>query len=123
MSILRAQTRKLTLSSDVDLREVAALLPDSVTGADVGAVTSSAFAIALEGKFSSLEQACPAFNGGGDSEERHAALASFVNAQSEEELAVLVTMRDLVEAARRLVPSVSAADHRRYEELRVAYET
>lgn len=53
--ILKAQTRKFILEESVDLRRVAALLPDKVTGADIGAVCSTAYSKALERKLCQLK--------------------------------------------------------------------
>jgi len=54
--ILQAQTRKFQLAVDVDLVRVAAALPENVTGADIGAVTSAAFSNALQRKLADLRQ-------------------------------------------------------------------
>jgi SpoVK/Ycf46/Vps4 family AAA+-type ATPase len=54
LQILTAQTRKFTLHADTDLEQVAAVLPDEVTGADISAVTSSAFSRALQRKLAEL---------------------------------------------------------------------
>ena len=42
-NILRAQTRKLDLDAGLDLAEVADILPDNLTGADISAAVSNAF--------------------------------------------------------------------------------
>ena len=56
MQILTAQTRKFALEADVDLRCVAQALPDNVTGADIGAVSTTAYGFALERKLLQLRQ-------------------------------------------------------------------
>ena len=49
-AILRAQTRKFVLAEKVNLAEIAAKLPDAVTGADISAVSATAFEKALQRK-------------------------------------------------------------------------
>jgi ATP-dependent 26S proteasome regulatory subunit len=46
-SILRALSRKFALGDDVKLQEIAQALPHTVTGADLGSLTSQAFSRAL----------------------------------------------------------------------------
>jgi peroxin-6 len=50
LQILKAQTRKFVIGIDVNLEDIARCLPDTVTGADIGALSSSAYAKALERK-------------------------------------------------------------------------
>ena len=47
LGVLRAQTRRLPLASDVDLVSIASSLPPFVSGADMSAVVAAAFAAAL----------------------------------------------------------------------------
>ena len=54
--ILQAQTRKISLDRGVDLHEIARMMPNTATGADVGAVVSSAYSHARAVKLSCLKR-------------------------------------------------------------------
>lgn len=51
---MTAQTRKFVLHADVDLRATAEALPGNITGADIGAVSTTAYGYALERKLAEL---------------------------------------------------------------------
>lgn len=108
----------------MDLRSIAASLPERVTGADIGAVTSQAFSHALETKLSGLEH--EALSHYQSSKElivdKNVAIASYINGLEEDELIVRVEMSDFDAAIQRFVPSVSAADYAYYENLRSLFE-
>ena len=111
------------MASDINLEAIAASLPESVTGADIGAVTSAAFTVALEKKLESLERNCLASLAADSTSNKYSELAQYVSMVDEKDLEVFVQQDDFKEAIRSFVPSVSAADHRKYEELREMYES
>jgi peroxin-6 len=149
--ILSAQTRKFKLADDADLLEIAGALPVTVTGADIGAVTSTAYSRALRRKLDELRDSapqvqstsCSSASSSSINNERPGdmnstanvstrtsvstagrapwALAAFVNSLPAEELTVFVRKEDFLEAARTLKPSVSAEELVHYEGLGAAF--
>jgi peroxin-6 len=120
-NILKAQTRNFVLAHEVDLHVVAEQLPDSTTGADIGAVVSRAFSIALERKLVQLEEEGLRILGSSAIVESNM-LASYINSLSEEQLGVFVSADDFSASISRHVPSIGAADLQHYERLRAMYE-
>jgi peroxin-6 len=119
-SILQAQTRKFQLASDVDFAYIAThCLPKNVTGADLGAVSSSAFSSALERKLHELETL--RLTQYGSSSQSSEEELDFLEAFSDDKLQVIVTQQDFIAAARSLVPSV--VDLSYYEELHATYDS
>lgn len=132
MSILRAQTRKFHLENEINLEEIAAAMPSTVTGADIGAVTSRAFNFALENKLALLETQGAYYGRDGVNEKEeleeeevpsNSRVAAYLNTLSDEELKVQVSLEDFLCAVREYVPSVSAKGHLYYEQLKEMYES
>ena len=124
LSILKAQTRKLKLSDNIDLRKIAEILPDRVTGADIGAITSQAFTHALESKLKRLEtDALRFYEEIGESIiDKNIAIASYLNNMKEEELQVVVDLGDFDVVMSTFTPSVSANDLEYYEHMKLLFE-
>lgn len=126
-SILKAQTRKFSLAEDVDFEDIVTrLLPENVTGADIGAISSSAYSHALTRKLRELDARIRAT---GDSHpvaiESEYDVTSrgidFLESLPEEELDVIVCHDDFVQASAQLVPSV--VDLGYYEQLYMRYDS
>lgn len=100
LEILRAQTRRMQLSADVDLENVVTCLPDSVTGADIFALCEKATGMALDRAVDEIE----------------------TDGADEETVSLQVNQDQLIQAASSLVPSVSAQELQRYEQLRRSIE-
>eukprot|EP01041_Mallomonas_annulata_P008962 gene8962-18548_t len=118
---LSAQTRKFNLAIDVDLQEIARALPDPCTGADIGAVASSAFARALERTIQALHDNMLS---GGDPEGRERqdddfwGMSQYINTVKDDQaLTVLVTQNDLLVSAQSQKPSVTSSELAHYEKL------
>ena len=103
------------MAADVDLLPVALALPENVTGADIGAVTSTAYGAALERKLAELKmraeaairttaQCIPSIEE--DFQPDDWAIRSYINQLPDKELDVEVTQQDLVAAASNCRPSV-----------------
>lgn len=143
IQILQAQTRKFTLADDVDLEEIAKILPNSVTGAEIGGVTSAAFSKAMEEKIKSLTELAiksiredevllnessiinmnhqnevkkDLFN---DFPVESWKIRSYINNLADEMLIVRVKQRDLIDSAREMRPS--NVDLKYYESLDQQY--
>jgi peroxin-6 len=106
------------------LVSVAHSLPSNATGADIGALTTKAFSVALERQLKRLEDdALSHVNVTSMTmEQRNLVIASYVNRVEEEVLQVKVTEQDFIQATVDFVPSISAVDLERYERLRTQYE-
>ena len=136
LQILRAQTRKFALSPECDLTIVAEALPLNVTGADIGAVTSTAYGTALKRKLVELRRqareylrgSSGASSSSGDittnaaaevKEPDDHAVQSYINQLDAQELSIVVEQSDLLHAARQIQPSV--VDLAYYESLGDVY--
>ncbi|XP_063233830.1 peroxisomal ATPase PEX6 [Bacillus rossius redtenbacheri] len=95
LSILRAQTRKFALDKDVDLGQVAEMLPRHLTGADIYSVCSNAWLSAVGRRIAASQSGSP-----------------------DEMSPVVVASLDFAAAARSLVPSVTPEDLAYFQELR-----
>ena len=129
-AILRAQTRKLLSScvgsqSDIiDYAAIAAAVGSNATGADLGAVVSAAYGLALERKLAELtvEAAAAAAAAAGVTLEMGAdPLAWYIAHCSEEELRVGLTGADFTAAVDGMTYSVAVTELQRYEELHRSY--
>jgi len=131
--ILAAQSRKFTLAADVDLHTVAARLPATVTGADIGAVSSSAYSKALARRLDALKARTALALAARDHASSAGAAATVKRGQSPwavaahldslpaEELVVTVTPEDFYAAAEAVKPSVSPEELAHYESLGAAF--
>ncbi|XP_037093065.1 peroxisome assembly factor 2-like [Pollicipes pollicipes] len=99
-AILRAQTRRLPLSPDVDLSAVVARLPQVVTGADVYALCEQATRAALERAVQMVER----------------------GEATQEAAPIQLLQSDLLEAAAGLAPSLGPDQLRQYQLLRQTIE-
>jgi len=144
-AILQAQTRKLYLSSDVTLMDVAKSLPDCVTGADISSVVSTAVSRARERLLKTLQAEAAAQLGhaprGGhahklenaeadtdeeegeeeENEEETWAAAAYINRLPASRLEVTLMSADFEAAVRVLRPSVTFKALEHYEALAAAY--
>ena len=102
LKVIKALTRKFTLAGDVDLQAVAAQCPPRLTGADLYALCSDAWMMALK---------------------RHVAGAKDGESEGEDEgaAAVAVGQIDFEAALVKLRPSLSERDIVRYERIRDQY--
>lgn len=134
--VLKAQTRKVLLASDVDLLEIANLLPPNVTGADIGAVSSTAYNIALQRKLDELRHDAKSkydlhkkrnthnvveqginLKGISAIQETALALSDYLENLSDTRLQVTVNASDFIFAMKLSKPSVSDAELSRWSQL------
>ena len=131
LNIMQAQTRHLNLDAGADLARLAAALPSRVTGADIGAVVSAAFAQARNRTLAALKAEAEASakakaKAKGRPEGKvlsDAALSAFVESQPAARLAVVVSAADLEAAAAAVRMTVSEEELARFEELRRQFES
>ena len=125
-NILAAQMRKFKFegnsTSQIIALEVINSIPETLTGADLSAVASGALMRALKrlcdradeqlSKESMMQEHLPSCN---------QSLESIFTEWSEDELIPTVTAKDLIEAAKDVVPSVNENDLALYEDMKVKY--
>src|SRR5271154_6116501 len=111
VNIIRALTRKLTLSPDVDLYKIAETCPFTFTGADFYALCSDA-------QLKAMTRAAEKVNGKIALYPRKVSTQWwFDHVATAEDLAWQVEMVDFEGARRELVPSVSAQEQETYRRL------
>lgn len=129
VQILKSQLRKFSLAEEVDLMQVAQLLPDSVTGADIGSVSSMALNIALSRKIEELNRKFDEImnmktlkgdNDKVDESNRDRELRRFVQKLSKGDQKVVVAYEDFQKACAQLKPTIFDGSH--YEELQQKFE-
>lgn len=102
--------------------QVAQLLPDAVTGADIGSVSSMALNIALSRKIEELNRTFDGIMNAskGDESNRDRELRRFVQKLSKGDQKVIVSYEDLQRACAQLKPTIFDGSH--YEELQQKFE-
>ncbi|KAL8304119.1 hypothetical protein RB597_004585 [Gaeumannomyces tritici] len=126
LRIMEALTRKFTLHPSVSLKAVSEKLPFTYTGADFYALCSDAMLKAVTRQASRVDAKIKVLNS-----EREAtaggrppiSTAYFFDHYAEpEDVAVMVTEHDFMEAHQELIPSVSAGELAHYEGVRATFE-
>ncbi|KAI1082750.1 peroxisomal biogenesis factor 6 [Whalleya microplaca] len=122
LKIMEALTRKFTIHPSVSLPAVAEHLPFTYTGADFYALCSDAMLKAVTRQAASVDAKIRALNA--DPETKHPiSTANFFDHHSTpEDIAVMVTEQDFLDANRELIPSVSAGELAHYETVRATFE-
>ncbi|KAK0734957.1 hypothetical protein B0T26DRAFT_631866 [Lasiosphaeria miniovina] len=142
LTIMEALTRKFTLHPSVSLRAVAEKLPFTYTGADFYALCSDAMLKAVTRQASLVDSKIRALNnsnnrnsidpnannGNGIAKSGSHATAAISTAAffdhyaTPDDVAVMVTEQDFLDAHRELIPSVSAGELAHYERVRASFE-
>ncbi|XP_043281430.1 peroxisome assembly factor 2 [Venturia canescens] len=112
LSVLRAVTRRFRLKNNGDeLEEIVDKLPKNLTGADLYAVCSDAWLLAVRRYFKNLESV--------DTDE----IAKQELAEDGCRNGVIVELEDFLDAAKNLAPSLSAAELAHYEKLGMEFSS
>ena len=135
-TILKAQTRKMNLSPDVDLTALANTMPKTYSGADLYALSTEALMLAMREKVDSLvdsvEQKREEIerNEGeaeGDSSEEEGDPENAAKGKPKEEesalAAIVVTQAHLLEAKQSAAPSITVGDLARYQAMKEQFDT
>ncbi|KAK0618244.1 hypothetical protein B0T17DRAFT_618860 [Bombardia bombarda] len=124
LTIMEALTRKFTLHPSVSLRSVAEKLPFTYTGADFYALCSDAMLKAVTRQASLVDAKIKALNSSGqDGKQQPLSTAAFFDHHATpDDIAVMVTEEDFINAHRELIPSVSAGELAHYERVRASFE-
>ncbi|EAQ93394.1 hypothetical protein CHGG_01629 [Chaetomium globosum CBS 148.51] len=125
LTIMEALTRKFTLHPSLSLRTVAESLPFTYTGADFYALCSDAMLKAVTRQASLVDNKIRTVNADLGAHNLRAPISTayfFDHLATPEDLAVMVTETDFLDAHRELVPSVSAGELAHYEHVRASFE-
>lgn len=127
VAIMKAQMRKFSVDSNINLDHIATLLPPSVTGADIGALTSSAYFKALNRKLDEIKSKAISLgiiddndNNGKNSE---FAINQYLDSLDESEIMITINNHDLHSAIMTLKPSVTLSEVARYEQLATQFSS
>ncbi|KAK0656647.1 hypothetical protein B0T16DRAFT_441546 [Cercophora newfieldiana] len=120
LTIMEALTRKFTLHPSVSLRAVAEQLPFTYTGADFYALCSDAMLKAVTRQASLVDAKIKTLNA---ARAQPITTAYFFDHHATpDDVAVMVTEQDFIDAHRELIPSVSAGELAHYEKVRATFE-
>ncbi|KAI0391208.1 peroxisomal biogenesis factor 6 [Xylariaceae sp. FL0594] len=122
LKIMEALTRKFTIHPSVSLAAVAEKLPFTYTGADFYALCSDAMLKAVTRQAAAVDAKIRALNLMRPADQPISTANFFDHHASPEDIAVMVTEEDFLEANRELVPSVSAGELAHYERVRATFE-
>jgi len=145
LKIMEALTRKFSLHPQLQLSSVADKLPFTYTGADFYALCSDAMLKAVTRQASSVDAKIRALNNAASSNAEADSLPSedrynghsqqlqhrqnpistanfFDHYATADDIAVMVTEQDFLDAHRELIPSVSAGELEHYETVRATFE-
>jgi len=124
LTIMEALTRKFTLHPTISLPRVASRLPFTYTGADFYALCSDAMLKAVTRQASLVDSKIAQINNTNISSGKSKISTAyfFDHYASKEDVAVMVTEEDFVNAEKELVPSVSAKELEHYGMVRAQFE-
>ncbi|KAI1431082.1 peroxisomal biogenesis factor 6 [Xylaria sp. CBS 124048] len=123
LTIMEALTRKFTIHPSVSLAAVAEHLPFTYTGADFYALCSDAMLKAVTRQAASVDTKIRALNANLPATAHPISTANFFDHYATaEDIAVMVTEKDFLDANRELIPSVSAGELAHYERVRATFE-
>ena len=120
--VLAAQIRKLRLEGSADdiASQVAKSLPSGLTGADLSTVASGGLLRATQRLCEEADRELEILHSSGDT---HASLAKVLSSWTEDRVVPMVTLGDLIAAAKAVVPSVTVEEMEKYEMLRRKFST
>ncbi|TGJ79891.1 hypothetical protein E0Z10_g8872 [Xylaria hypoxylon] len=123
LGIMEALTRKFTMHPSVSLVAVAEQLPFTYTGADFYAICSDAMLKAVTRQATAVDAKIRALNASRPETAHSISTANFFDHHATpEDVAVMVTEKDFLDANRELIPSVSAGELAHYQRVRATFE-
>ncbi|ETS87396.1 Peroxisomal biogenesis factor 6 [Pestalotiopsis fici W106-1] len=123
LTIMEALTRKFTLHPSVSLSSVAQQLPFTYTGADFYALCSDAMLKAVTRQATAVDKKIKELNTNLPPGKPPISTANYFDHHAQpEDIAVMVTEQDFLDANRELIPSVSAGELQHYERVRATFE-
>ncbi|KAI0418062.1 peroxisomal biogenesis factor 6 [Xylaria grammica] len=123
LGIMEALTRKFTMHPSVSLAAVAEQFPFTYTGADFYAICSDAMLKAVTRQAAAVDAKIRALNANRPEAAHLISTANFFDHHATpEDVAVMVTEADFLDANRELIPSVSAGELAHYQRVRATFE-
>ncbi|CAG8977203.1 hypothetical protein HYALB_00006740 [Hymenoscyphus albidus] len=123
LTIMEALTRKFTLHPQLSLQRVASRLPYTYTGADFYALCSDAMLKAVTRQASLVDAKIAGINANaGRNQPKISTAYFFDHYATKEDVDVVVTEEDFINAERELVPSVSFGELEHYQKVRAMFE-
>ncbi|GAP86155.2 putative peroxisomal biogenesis factor 6 [Rosellinia necatrix] len=123
LTIMEALTRKFTIHPSVSLAAVSQQLPFTYTGADFYALCSDAMLKAVTRQAAAVDAKIRVLNSSRPETAHPVSTANFFDHYATpEDIAVMVTEKDFLDANRELIPSVSAGELAHYERVRATFE-
>ncbi|KAI0972502.1 peroxisomal biogenesis factor 6 [Xylaria arbuscula] len=123
LRIMEALTRKFTIHPSVSLAAVAEQLPFTYTGADFYAMCSDAMLKAVTRQAAAVDAKIRSINANRPESAHPISTANFFDHHAtHEDIAVMVTEKDFLDANRELIPSVSAGELAHYQHVRATFE-
>ncbi|OWP01409.1 peroxisomal bioproteinsis factor [Marssonina coronariae] len=124
LTIMEALTRKFTLHPTLSLPRIASRLPFTYTGADFYALCSDAMLKAVTRQASLVDSKVAQINSFNtlSGKPKISTAYFFDHHASKEDVAVMVTEEDFVDAEKELIPSVSAKELEHYGTVRAQFE-
>ncbi|KAB5580721.1 hypothetical protein GE09DRAFT_1083350 [Coniochaeta sp. 2T2.1] len=122
LTIMEALTRKFTLHPSLSLPRVAQTLPLTYTGADFYALCSDAMLKAVTRQANAVDAKIREINNKNSHSQPISTAYFFDHYATPDDVAVMVTESDFLEARNELVPSVSAGELAHYEKVRATFE-
>ncbi|KAI1828124.1 peroxisomal biogenesis factor 6 [Xylaria intraflava] len=123
LTIMEALTRKFTMHPSVSLATVAQHLPFTYTGADFYALCSDAMLKAVTRQAATVDAKIRALNANSSETAHPISTANFFDHYATpEDIAVMVTEKDFLDANQELIPSVSTGELAHYERVRATFE-
>ncbi len=119
VEILRAVTRRFIFEDGIDIESVAEMIPPIYTGADMYAIGASAVMKAIQHKIKAIDDQIEEVNATADLYDRPPINVSQILADMrQEDVQIIVSQEDLVDAVATTPPSVSIKELQHYELLR-----
>ncbi len=116
-------SRRFTIHPSVSLAAVAQQLPFTYTGADFYAMCSDAMLKAVTRQAAAVDTKIRALNANRPETTHPISTANFFDHYATpEDIAVMVTEKDFLDANRELIPSVSAGELAHYQRVRATFE-
>lgn len=119
-NILKALTRKFTLSEDVDLHEIANICPFNYTGADFYALCSDSMLNAMIRAAKMVDSKVDQYNK--SASKKLSIRQWFDKIATKDDITVSVRMEDFLNAQSELVPSVSPEEFSHYLQIKENFE-
>ncbi|KAG9238254.1 hypothetical protein BJ875DRAFT_63061 [Amylocarpus encephaloides] len=122
LTIMEALTRKFTMHPHLSLARVASRLPFTYTGADFYALCSDAMLKAVTRQASLVDAKISAINATARDKPKISTAYFFDHYATKDDVDVVVTEEDFMNAERELVPSVSQGELEHYQKVRAQFE-